>query len=156
MERTPEHPIIADTSGLVSLATDTDQNHEPATTAAAELRDTSRPLLLPFDVYVETINVLGKKSGHTTALQVAAELLNPQSQFVLIETRPYLRAALEKFKDQPPAVSLTDCIVMAVADDYGTKDIFGFDRQFKDAGYTRLAPAPDWKEPEELEPKGEL
>jgi predicted nucleic acid-binding protein len=34
-------------------------------------------------------------------------------------------AALEKFKNQSQAVSLTDCIVMAVADHYGTKDIFG-------------------------------
>jgi hypothetical protein len=34
-------------------------------------------------------------------------------------------AALEKFKTQSQAVSLTDCIVMAVADHYGTKDIFG-------------------------------
>ena len=149
MEKTTEHPIIADTSGLVSLATDTDQNHEPATKAAAELRETSRPIILPFDVYVETVNVLGKKSGHETALHVATELLNPESQFLMTETRPYLRAALEKFKDQPPAVSLTDCIVMAIADDYGTKDIFGFDRQFQDAGYTRLAPSPDWKEPEQ-------
>jgi hypothetical protein len=31
---------------------------------------------------------------------------------------------------------------MAVADDYGTKVIFGFDQQFKDAGYSRLKPSP--------------
>ena len=145
MERKTDQPLIADTSGLVSLATDTDQNHEPATKAAAELRETSRPIILPFDVYVETVNVLGKKSGHETALQVAAELLNPESQFLLTETRAYLRAALEKFKDQPSAVSLTDCIVMAIADDYGTKDIFGFDKQFAEAGYTRLTPSAEWK-----------
>ena len=30
---------------------------------------------------------------------------------------------------------------MAVADDYGTPDIFGFDKQFQDAGYHRLEPA---------------
>src|SRR5690348_16359286 len=67
MERTTEQPIIADTSGLVSLATDTDQNHKPAAKAAAKLRKTARPILLPFDVLVETVNVLGKKSGHETA-----------------------------------------------------------------------------------------
>jgi predicted nucleic acid-binding protein len=41
-------------------------------------------------------------------------------------------------------VSLTDCIVMAIADHYGTKDIFGFDKQFADAGYHRLEPSRDW------------
>ncbi len=39
------------------------------------------------------------------------------------------------------AVIEADCIVMTVADHYDTKDIFGFDRQFKDAGYRRLEPA---------------
>ena len=67
------------------------------------------------------------------------------SQFILIETRPYFIRALEKFKDKPPAVSFTDCIVMVVADDYGTKDIFGFDKQFEEAGYHRLEPSIDWK-----------
>jgi predicted nucleic acid-binding protein len=40
----------------------------------------------------------------------------------------------------------TDCIVMTVADDYGTKDIFGFDKQFEDSGYTRLEPSTEWKQ----------
>jgi predicted nucleic acid-binding protein len=30
---------------------------------------------------------------------------------------------------------------MAVADQYGTKDIFVFDKQFEDAGYQRLEPS---------------
>jgi len=146
MERTTEPPIIADTSGLVSLATDTDQNHEPAAKAAAQLRKAARPILLPFDVLIETVNVLGKKSGHETARKAASQLLHPDSQFLLIETHTYLMAALEKFEKQSSAVSLTDCIVMAVADDYSTQDVFGFDKQFKDAGYTRLEPATEWKQ----------
>ena len=89
--------------------------------------------------------MLGKRSGHETALKAAAELLRPGSQFVLIETMPYLRQALEKFKDQAPGVSFTDCMVMAVADAYGTKDIFGFDMQFVEAGYRRLEPSTEWK-----------
>jgi predicted nucleic acid-binding protein len=79
-------------------------------------------------------------------VKAAGELLRPGSQFVLIETRPYLITALEKFKEQPPAVSLTDCLVMTIADDYGTKDIFGFDKQFEEAGYHRLEPSTDWKQ----------
>jgi predicted nucleic acid-binding protein len=145
MERTVDQPIIADTSALVSLAVESDQNHKPAITASEVLRETSRPIILPVDVFVETINILGKRSGHETALKAAGELLRPGSQFILVETRPYLVTALEKFKHLKPAVSLTDCLVMAVADDYGTKEIFGFDRQFTDAGYNRLVPSTDWK-----------
>jgi hypothetical protein len=35
---------------------------------------------------------------------------------------------------------------MAVADEYGTKDIFGFDMQFVEAGYRRLEPSTEWKQ----------
>jgi predicted nucleic acid-binding protein len=146
MEKIAESPIIADTSALVSLATDTDHNHIPAKEAAARLHQVSRPIILPTAIFVETVNVLGKRSGHETALKAAAELLRPGSQFVLIEMTPYLSRALEKFKDQAPGVSLTDCLVMAVADAYGTKDIFGFDMQFVEAGYHRLEPSTVWKQ----------
>jgi predicted nucleic acid-binding protein len=44
-------------------------------------------------------------------------------------------------------VSFTDCVVMAYADAFQTKDIFGFDKQFADAGYTRLSPSSkEWKD----------
>jgi predicted nucleic acid-binding protein len=146
METPVEHPIIADTSALVSLATDTDQNHVPATNAAARLGKAQRPIILSSDVLVETVNVLGKKSGHKTALKAAGELLDPSSQFLLVDTTSHIEAALKKFKGQPEAVSLTDCIVMTLADYYNTKDIFGFDKQFEDAGYCRLEPSSEWKE----------
>jgi len=146
METKANHPIIADTSALVSLSAKTDQNHGPATQEAATLRKAQRPIVLPADVLIETVNILGKKSGHETALKAADQLLRPGSHFILVETAAHIEAALQKFKNQPQAVSLTDCIVMVVADHYGTKDIFGFDKQFADAGYRRLAPSTDWRE----------
>ena len=63
-----------------------------------------------------------KRSGHETALKAADKLLLPESQFVIIETRPCLTRALERFKDESESVSFTDCMVMAVADDYGTQN----------------------------------
>ena len=61
---------------------------------------------------------------------------------MLSEPSPLLDSpALLKFEAISEAVSFTDCLVMAVANEYGTKDIFGFDKQFADAGYNRLAPA---------------
>ena len=130
----------------MSLATKTDQNHGPAVKAAAELHEAQRPIILPSDVLVETINILGKKSGHETALKAAGQLLRSGSQFILAETTSHIEAALKKFKMAPPAVSFTDCLVMAVADEYSTRDIFGFDKQFADAGYHRLAPSTEWKQ----------
>ena len=144
MEMSNNHSIISDTSGLVSLATKTDQNHSPAVEEAAKLEKAKRPVIVPTDVLTETLNILGKKSGQKIALQAASQLLSESSQFVLIDTSVHIPAALTKFKSQPSAVSFTDCIVMAVADHYHTIDIFGFDKQFADAGYTRLTPSTDW------------
>jgi predicted nucleic-acid-binding protein len=143
MERTAEQLIIADTSGLVFWP-------QTLTRTTTQLPKQSRSFARQHGLFSSLISLLRRcnvfeEKRHETARKAASELLNPESQFLLIETGPYLFTALEKFKAQPPAVSLTDCIVMAVADDYGTKDIFGFDRQFANAGYTRLAPATEWK-----------
>jgi predicted nucleic acid-binding protein len=137
--------IIADTSSLISLATDTDHNHAVAVREAEKLSIASKPIILPADVFVETMNILGKRSGHETALKAAEALLRPGSQFILVETTTHIKEALAKFTKSPPAVSFTDCIVMTLADHYGTRDIFGFDKQFADAGYRRLEPSTDWK-----------
>ena len=144
MEKSTDYPLVADTSALVSLATKTDHNHGPAVAAAANLRKMQRSIILPTDVLSETLNVLGKRSGRQTALQAAANLLHERGQFVLLETTAHIPAALDKFTRLPPAVSFTDCLVMAVADHYRTRDIFGFDKQFADAGYRRLTPSSDW------------
>lgn len=50
------------------------------------------------------------------------------------------KCALQRFEAQPQAVSLTDCIVMAVADEYRTTAIFGFDTDHARNGYTILRP----------------
>lgn len=98
-------PIIVDTSVLVSLATDTEQNHACAIEEAAKLG--AVPIILPSDVLAETINILGKKSGHETACKAAEQLLHPDSQFVLIKITAYVQAALTKFVNQPEGVSYT-------------------------------------------------
>ena len=88
---TSEAPIIADTSALVSLATETDHNHRPAVDAAAGLSQSARMIILPSDVLVETVNVLGKRSSRQTALKVATELLRPKSRLrYMIRTQVYL------------------------------------------------------------------
>jgi predicted nucleic acid-binding protein len=141
MEMTTNQPIIADTSGLVSLVVTSDHNHTAATQAAERLRSTRRPLLVPTDVFVETMNILGKKSGHAVALAFAAQVQQSPDILTLINCVDFHQLALDKFATAAATVSFTDCVVMAVADTYETRDIFGFDKQFEDAGYTRLTPS---------------
>jgi predicted nucleic acid-binding protein len=140
METNNEQVIIADTSGLVSLFSPDDRNHTEAVNAAKRLQNEKRDILIPAAVFVEFLNVMGRRAGHDVALAAIPELTPPF--LVLSEPSSLLDSpALFKFEAAPKAVSFTDCLVMAVADEYGTKDIFGFDKQFEDAGYQRLTPS---------------
>lgn len=143
METSKERVIIADTSGLVSLFLPGDHNHEPAVKAAKQLRNEHKDILIPAAVYVELLNILGRKVGHTTARAVVAELSAP---FLILTAEANVAQALKKFESLPQGVSFTDCLVMAAADEYATREIFGFDKQFEDAGYSRLEPSTEWKQ----------
>ena len=143
METNKAQVIIADTSGLVSLFIPGDQNHEPAVKAAIELRNDYKDILIPAAVIVEFLNILGRKVGHTAARAVLAELAPP---FITLTIQANMNQALKKFESLPQAVSFTDCLVMATADEYATREIFGFDKQFEDAGYKRLEPSTEWEQ----------
>ena len=141
MERLTGKPIIADSSGLVSLAISDDANHQSAVASAKQLQDESRPIIVPAEVFSETLNIIGRQSGHQLAMGTAEIVLSAGSTFLYEQTsRSVLEKALQQFGTITGSVSFTDCIVMAYADEYKTSDIFGFDRQFETAGYTRLIP----------------
>jgi predicted nucleic acid-binding protein len=134
--------FIADTSGLFSLFSPDDQNHKVAVEAAQKLRNEHKDILIPSAVFVELLNVLGRKLNHRFALAAAGELTPP---FLVLNEPQDNAVALQKFAKLPENVSYTDCLVMALADEYYTTDIFGFDKQFEDTGYHRLTPSTDWK-----------
>ena len=144
MEKSSQSVIIADTSGLVSLFSPDDLNHAVAVKAAKRLQNAHKDILIPAAVFVEFLNVLGRKAGHTDALAAISALTPPF--MVLSEPNNLLVSpALQKFASVAQSVSFTDCLVMAVADEYDTLDIFGFDKQFAVAGYHRLEPSTEWK-----------
>ncbi len=131
-------PIIADSSGLVSLISEDDSNHELAIKVSEELSGLNSLIIVPSDVFSETLNVIGRKLSHELAINVGKEIIS-SSTYSVIETDGLLReAALNIFAKQAESVSYTDCVVMAFADNFNSKDIFGFDKAFKTNGYQRL------------------
>ena len=133
-----KNSIIADSSGLISLVSSTDQNHQKALDISQELLQAKGSIIIPSDVFSETLNVAGKKLGHSAAVGTA-ETLFTTSPFVIVDSDEKLREhAFSLFKKQPEPVSFTDCIVMATADRYKTKEIFGFDKIFSKNGYNRI------------------
>ncbi len=87
--------IIADTSGLISLCLPGDHNHTVAVTAADQLKRDHRDILIPAAVFVEFLNILGRKVSHSAALAAAAELTSP----FLILSEPAPRFTPQRFGD---------------------------------------------------------
>ncbi|MDP2638411.1 MAG: PIN domain-containing protein [Candidatus Levybacteria bacterium] len=131
-------PLIIDSSAFVSLGAVTDSNYENANKIGSLIRREDRSIIVPGDIFTETMNVVGKKIGHKAAIIQAKDILLDQ-RLNIVEITPQVRQnALEKFKKQAESVSFTDCIVMAFADEYETKEIFGFDDVFRKNGYIRI------------------
>jgi predicted nucleic acid-binding protein len=138
--------IIVDSSGLISLVVESDSNHGKAVAISNGFVGTNGKALIPAEVFAETLNSLGKKFGHEYAAGTVQAVLE-SAAFAVVPSSDVSRLdAVDQFRTAPAGVSLTDCLVMTVADEYGTKDIFGFDKQFEDAGYERLTPADEGKE----------
>jgi predicted nucleic acid-binding protein len=132
--------IIVDSSGLISLVVESDSNHGKALAIANQFVGSQGKALVPAEVFAETLNILGKKFGHEYAAGTVQAVLE-SSAFAVVPTSDVTRIdAVEQFRTSPAGVSFTDCLVMKVADEFGTKVVFGFDKQFEDAGYKRLTP----------------
>ncbi len=130
--------VIADSSGLVALVKIDDSTHA---TAIEQGKTTLQEatLIIPTEVFSETLNTLWKKTTKQIALEMAKNLLG-SSTIIIAETNRELRElALDKFENRASnKASFTDCLVMATADSYKTPFIFGFDETFKKNGYQRL------------------
>lgn len=128
--------IIIDSSALVALFIPNDALHTRAVTIKTSLEKTYAAIILPSDVFSETLNILGKKFGHHTAIHFGKEVIQ-SPEYVIEDGNAQVREiAFKKFQVQKESVSFTDCIVMAVAQEYKTKLIFGFDEVFAKNDYT--------------------
>jgi predicted nucleic acid-binding protein len=83
--------------------------------------------------------MVGKKQGHTKAYEVG-QFLSKTAPFLVIDSSPAAREqALSQLLTLSASVSYTDAVVMAVADEYETQKIFGFDEAFANCGM-RMSP----------------
>ncbi len=136
--------VVADTSGLMSLLVDTDANHHEALAQSAAFDESPGAVLISSHVFTELMNVLGKKLGHRVAVSAGQRII-ANLNYLIIESDQELPEALERFAHQSASVSYTDCVVMALADGFQTKLIFGFDEVFRRNGY-RLPAAPETRQ----------
>jgi predicted nucleic acid-binding protein len=125
--------IILDTSTIISLNA-LDSNHDRAVQIVESLAQSDVTLIIPTDVFTETLNLAGKKLGRQKQLEIAQKL-GESGQFLIVSTKDILESALELLPQMAESVSFTDCIVMACAKHWDTPYIFGFDAVFAKQGY---------------------
>lgn len=130
--------IIADTSGLISLVSKDDSNYKKAISIGENLSEVEGRIYIPTEIFAETMNVLGKKISHASAIRAARKIERSPFFLIVDTTHEIRRSALVQFEKISETVSFTDCLVMALADFYDTKEIFGFDDAFRRNGYIRI------------------
>ena len=128
-------PIIIDSSAFISLGTISDNNHKKATIISDRIKEENRRVIMPGEIFTEVVNVAGKKINHQAALDQAHIILSSKAMHIEETTLKIRQNALSKFEQQPKSVSFTDCLVMAFADEFVTREIFGFDETFHKNGY---------------------
>jgi predicted nucleic acid-binding protein len=132
-------PVILDSSALIAQINLADSLHEKAQAINDVLSQTDRQVILPYEVFAEALNIFGKKVGRVEAARAGKALLARHatgSLLIRTSTPAILAAALDLLvtaKGQSP--SFVDCLVMASADEYQTREIFGFDETFTKNGY---------------------
>jgi len=130
-----EEILIIDSSFLVAINYHFDSTYGRAKKVADELSSNAL-VILPSEVFSETINTLWRKVSKERAQEVAEDI-NSSEIYTFEQTSTEIRSlALEKFKNQKKGVSFTDCLVMAFADSFKTKKILGFDEAFSQNGYS--------------------
>ena len=127
--------FVADSSGIISLLSETDSNHQRALSAKREFEKLTGSVLVPAEVLSETINLVGKKFGHEAALSFYSTIDRSETFFVIDSSKEIRDLTFALLKKQAGSVSFTDCLVMACANQYKSKQIFGFDEIFKKSGY---------------------
>jgi predicted nucleic acid-binding protein len=134
--------VILDSSALIAHINVHDLWHKQADEIAEFIAQTERQVVLPAEVLAETLNRIGNNVGRSEAVHAGNALLArcATGDFLLTQSTPFLLAAslellttVREPQDKRP--SFVDCLVMATAYVYKTREIFGFDAVFAENGY---------------------
>jgi predicted nucleic acid-binding protein len=134
--------VVLDSRALIAQINGKDIWHKKADAITAFIAQTERHVILPSEVFAETLNRIGNNIGRQAAVVAGKALLSRDAtgDILLLPGTPTLAAAaleLLSTVEAPPEKrpSFVDCLVMATANLYRTREIFGFDAVFTQNGY---------------------
>ena len=134
--------VILDSSALIAQINGKDLWHKKANTISEYIERTDRKVILPAEVLAETLNRIGNNIGRQDAVLAGKALLERNETGDILVTHSntdILTATLTLLKSvrepQDKRASFVDCLVMASAAFYDTREIFGFDAVFEKNGF---------------------
>jgi predicted nucleic acid-binding protein len=129
--------VILDSSALIAQINVKDLWHKKANTVSEFIERTDRKVILPAEVLAETLNRIGNNVGRQDAVLAGnalvernetGDILITQSNMEIISATLNLLKTVSEPQDK--RTSFVDCLVMATAAFYDTREIFGFDAVF--------------------------
>jgi predicted nucleic acid-binding protein len=131
--------VILDSSALIAEINLADSLHEKVQPINEFIAQTNREVILPYEVIAEALNIFGKKVGRREAASAGKALLARHASGtlqIIPSDETILAGALDLLVTaKGQSASFVDCLVMASAEHYQTKEIFGFDDAFAKNGY---------------------
>jgi predicted nucleic acid-binding protein len=134
--------VILDSSALIAQLNVNDLWHKKANTISEYIERTDRKVILPAEVLAETLNRIGNNIGRQDAVLAGNALLERNEWGDVLITHSnteILSATLTLLNSvQEPSdkrASFIDCLVMATAAFYDTREVFGFDTVFGKNGF---------------------
>jgi predicted nucleic acid-binding protein len=129
---------ILDSSAIISLVNVADSLHDEAVRVDELILTEGWLTLLPREVFAETLNAIGKKISRRDAVRVGRLIMERYDAHDFEFTHPERHVydtALKLQAEGAGSPSFIDCLVMALADEYDTRYVVGFDATFSKNGY---------------------
>lgn len=132
-----KHPIIvADSDAIIAQTDPNDFHHAKAVEISQNLVDLNAQVLYPATTIAESTAHMQKVLNSTASAYGTVQFMTgPDAQIVEINKKT-LESAMKYFSPTTSKKNtLFDCIVAAVAEDYGADAIFSFDGFYKKSGF---------------------
>ncbi len=132
--------VFVDTSALVALFNEDDTLYDKAVKGLEMIKSRRLRVVISDFVFSETVTTALARAGHRTAVTVGEFILSSAIVDFIWLDEAQKRRAWDYFKrHDDKRFSFTDCTSFVLMDELKIKRYFGFDEDFKRAGFISVS-----------------
>jgi len=131
--------VFTDTAALIALGDKSDRFHQQAVFVRNRLKKLRTYFITTNAVILELTGYFSQSGKRAVAVNLTEAIFHSEKWRYIVADDVLMNRGFERYKRmQDKNWSLTDCIGMVVAEDYGIIDIFTTDHHFEQAGFNIL------------------